>query len=146
MSNHEPLGTLVELLEKDEENFNSILERIIKAGVAIVNNAIELQEEISGYDDTYQTSILDVGYNYWLTLRQGKLEYGRGIHPKATFTVSYSKDLIIKILKKEINGTDAFMKGKLRADGDLSQGLHYIKIFRLFIKYLEKKTEMNGTH
>jgi len=139
MTTQKPLETLIELLEKDEQNFSSILERIIKAGVASVNNALKLQEEISGYDDTYQTSILDVGYNYWLTLKQGKLEYGRGVHPKATFTVSFTKNLIIKILKKEVNGTDAFMKGKIRADGDLSQGLHYIKIFQLFIKYLEKK-------
>jgi hypothetical protein len=136
MTPREPLETLIELLEKDDQNFSSILERIIKAGVAIVNDALELQEEISGYDDTYQTSILDVGYDYWLTLKQGKLEYGRGIHPKATFTVSYTKNLIIQILKKELNGTDAFMKGRLRVNGDLSQGLHYIKIFRLFIKYL----------
>jgi putative sterol carrier protein len=141
MNTHEPLETLVELLEKDEQNFNSILEKIIKAGVDTVNNAPELQEEISGYDDVYQTSILDVGYNYWLILKQGKLEYGKGIHPDATFTVSYTKNLIIKILKKEISGTDAFMKGKVRVDGDLSQGLHYIKIFRLFIQYLEKKTK-----
>jgi putative sterol carrier protein len=140
MTTHEPLGTLVELLEQDEQNFNSILERIIKAGVDIVNKSIELQEKISGYDDIYQTSILDVGYNYWLTLKQNKLEYGRGIHPDATFTVSYTKNLIIQILKKEIDGTDAFMKGKFRVDGDLSQGLHYIKIFHLFIKYLERKT------
>ena len=139
MTTQKPLETLIELLEKDEQNFSSILERIIKAGVASVNNALKLQEEISGYDDTYQTSILDVGYNYWLTLKQGKLEYGRGIHPKATLTVSFTKNLIIQILKKEVNGTDAFMKGKIRADGDLSQGLHYIKIFQLFIKYLEKK-------
>ena len=146
MATHEPLENLVELLETDEQNFILILERIIKAGVAIINSAVELQEEISGYDDIYQTSILDVGYNYWLTLKQGNLEYGRGIHPDATFTVSYTKNLIIQILKKEINGTDAFMKGKLRADGDLSQGLHYIKIFRLFIKNLDKKTQINGTH
>jgi hypothetical protein len=139
MTSHEPLETLIELLEKDEQNFSSIFERIIRAGVASVNNTLELHEEISGYDDTYQTSILDVGYNYWLTLKQGKLEYGRGIHPKATLTVSFTKNLIIQILKKEVNGTDAFMKGKIRADGDLSQGLHYIKIFQLFIKYLEKK-------
>ncbi len=141
MATQEPLGNLVELIETDEQNFIPILERIIKAGVAIINGAVELQEEISGYDDIYQTSILDVGYNYWLTLKQGNLEYGRGINPNATFTVSYTKKLILQILKKEINGTDAFMKGKLRADGDLSQGLHYIKIFHLFIKYLEKKTK-----
>lgn len=145
MAPYKPLGTLIALLEKDEKNFKLILERIIKAGVAIVNDAIELREELSGYDDIYQTSILDVGYNYWLNVKDGKLEYYEGINPEATFMVSFTKNLILKILKKEISGTDAFMKGKLRVTGDLSQGLHYIKIFRLFIKYLEKRNEINGS-
>ena len=146
MMTQEPIGSLIELLEKDKEHFIPILEKFIKAGVAIVNNAIELREEISGYEDTYQTFILDAGYNYCLTVRDGKLEYSKGINPEATFNVSYTRDLIIKVLKKEISGTDAFMKGKLRVDGDLSQGLHYIKIFRLFLEYLEKVNGHNGQH
>ena len=146
MMTHEPLGTLIELLEKDEQHFIPILEKFIKAGVAIVNNAIELREEISGYEDIYQTFILDAGYDYCLTVKDGKLEYSRGVNPDATFKVSYTKNLIIKILKKEVSGTDAFMKGRLRVDGDLSQGLHYIKIFRLFVKYLEKVNGHNGQH
>jgi len=146
MMTQEPLGTLIELLEKDDKHFIPILEKFIKTGVTIVNNAIELQEEISGYEDIYQTFILDAGYNYCLTVKDGKLEYSRGVNPEATFRVSYTKNLILKILKKEVSGTDAFMKGRLRVDGDLSQGLHYIKIFRLFVKYLEKVNEHNGQH
>ena len=62
---------------------------------------------------------------------------------RGSFRVSYTKILIIKILKGEISGTDAFMKGQLRVEGDLSQGLHYVKIFRLFVEYLKKKNGMN---
>ena len=34
-------------------------------------------------------------------------------------------------------GTDAFMRGKVKIDGTLTQGLKFIKLFRLFIKYME---------
>ena len=143
MVNREPLSSLISILEQEDDKFIPVLEKIIKAGIKIINNAEELHEELSGYDDIYQTSVLDVGYNYWLDVLEGKLSYQKGFNPKATFRVSYTKILIIKILKGEISGTDAFMKGQLRVEGDLSQGLHYVKIFRLFVEYLKKKNGMN---
>ena len=142
MVNREPLSSLISILENEDDKFIPVLEKIIKAGIKIINNAEELHEELSGYDDIYQTSILDVGYNYWLDVLEGKLKYQKGFNPEANFKVSYTKILIIKILKGEISGTDAFMKGKLRVEGDLSQGLHYVKIFRLFVEYLKKKNGM----
>ncbi len=145
MVNYEPLSSLISILEQEDDKFIPVLERIIKAGIKIVNNAEELREELSGYDDIYQTSILDVGYNYWLDVLEGKLFYKKGFNPEAKFKVSYTKELIINILKGKISGTDAFMKGQLRVEGDLSQGLHYVKIFRLFVKYLKKKNGMDRT-
>jgi len=145
MVNYEPLSSLISILEQEDDKFIPVLERIIKAGIKIVNNAEELREELSGYDDIYQTSILDVGYNYWLDVLEGKLIYKKGFNPEAKFKVSYTKELIINILKGKISGTDAFMKGQLRVEGDLSQGLHYVKIFRLFVKYLKKKNGMDRT-
>jgi putative sterol carrier protein len=50
----------------------------------------------------------------------------------------FTKSLIIKILKGEESGVDDFMKGKINVEGDLSQGLRYIKLFRLFFKYLSR--------
>ncbi|MBY8986845.1 MAG: SCP2 sterol-binding domain-containing protein, partial [Candidatus Lokiarchaeota archaeon] len=69
----------------------------------------------------------------------GKLQYEKGVNPKALFTINYNKDIIIQILKNEVSGTDAFMKGKINIEGSLSQGLRYIKLFRIFVKYLRRK-------
>ncbi|GAH79050.1 unnamed protein product [marine sediment metagenome] len=35
------------------------------------------------------------------------------------------------------------MKGKIKVEGSLSQGLRYIKLFRTFFKYLIKKNGLN---
>jgi putative sterol carrier protein len=74
-----------------------------------------------------------------LEVSDGKLTYKKGINPKALFKINIDKDIIIQILKNKVSGTDAFMKGKINIEGSLSQGLRYIKLFRIFVKYLKKK-------
>ena len=77
-----------------------------------------------------------MNFNFWLKLSNGSIIYKKGINRSASFRVIYTKDIMVKILKREMYGTDAFMKGIIKVDGDLSQGLRFIKLFRLFIKYL----------
>ena len=96
-----------------------------------------------GFDDIYQTCIFDANLSYWLEVSHGKLHYEKGVNPQALFKMVFSKDLFVKILKDEIGGADAFMKGKIKVEGSLSQGLRYIKLFRTFFKYLSKKNGLN---
>ena len=145
MINREAISNLLKNLEGDNDNFIKALDLIIKAGVKIVNSTDELQEELIGFDDIYQTAILDLGFNYWLQVSDGKLRYQKGVNPDASFKMNYTKELIIKILKGEISGTDAFMKGKINVEGEISQGLRYVKLFRIFTKYLKKKNG-NSNH
>jgi len=139
MPGQNPIISFLRNLDKDSPKFDYVLDKIIKAVVKIMNNTEELNEELVGFDDIYQTYVVDANFNYWLKVSDGKLSYKKGINPKALFTINISKDIIIQILKNEISGTDAFMKGKINTEGSLSQGLRYIKLFRIFVKYLKKK-------
>jgi len=143
MAGQNPLNLILEELSKNGKKFEYILDKILKAGVSIMNNTEELKEELIGFDDIYQTCILDVKLSYWLEVSHGKLHYEKGVNPQALFKMVFSKDLFIKILKDEIGGADAFMKGKIKVEGSLSQGLRYIKLFRTFFKYLSKKNGLN---
>lgn len=143
MVNHDPINSILDNLEKDDEKFIIYMDKLIKEGVKIFNATEELQEELMGYDDIYQTYISDVDFNYWFKITKGKIEYQKGINPDALFKVNYTKDLIIKILKGDIGGTDAFMKGKIMIEGNLSQGLRYVKLYRIFFKYLKRKNGNN---
>ena len=123
-------------LEKKDEEFIAILDKIIKMGVGLVQNTEELREEILDHDYIYQIIISDINFNFWLKVSKGNILYKKGINPNATFKVYYTKDILIKILKREMYGSEAYMKGIIKVDGSLTQGLRYIKLFRLLLKYL----------
>ena len=139
MVGQNPINSILRNLDKQSPKFEYVLDKIIKALVNIINNTEELKEELIGFDDIYQTYVTDANFNYWLEVSDRKLSYGNDINPKALFKININKDIIIQILKNEISGTDAFMKGKINVEGSLSQGLRYIKLFRIFVKYLKKK-------
>ena len=129
--------SVVHDLENNDEEFITALDRIISFAVNLVKNTEELREEIIDYDDIYQILLTDINFNFWLKVSNGSIMYKKGINRSATFKVRYTKDIFIKIFKREMAGTDAYMKGKIKVDGNLSDGLRFIKIFRLFIQYVE---------
>jgi putative sterol carrier protein len=139
MSDHNPIISILENLESNGAKFEYFLDKIIKGVVRIMNDTEELKEELMGYDDIYQTYVTDADFNYWLEVSDGRLCYEKGVNPQALFTINITKDLIIKIFREDVSGTDAFMKGNIKVEGTLSQGLRYIKLFRIFEKYLRKK-------
>jgi len=143
MFSRNALKIMLDELGKDNKRFLGAIDKIVNAGTHVINSTEELKEELIGYDDIYQTHIIDLNFDYWFQVTNGTITYKRGINPDASFKMNFTKDLIIKILKNEISGTDAFMKGKIRVEGDISQGLRYVKLFRLFTKYLEKKNGKN---
>lgn len=124
-------------LENNDEEFISVLDRVISFAVNIIKNTEELREEIIDYDDIYQILLTDINFNFWIKLSNGSIIYKKGINRNATLRVRYTKDIFIKILKREMGGVDAFIKGKIKVDGDWGKGLRFIKIFRLFFKYIE---------
>lgn len=144
MATHDPINSLLEILEKDTSQFVRVLDRIIKMGVKIFNSTEELQEELLGFDDIYQTYITDMDFNYWLKITNGKIEYKRGVNPDAPFKMNFTKDMIVKILKREISGTHAFMRGEINVEGSLTQGLRYIKLFRTFFKYVQNRNNFSS--
>ncbi len=133
------INSILRNLDEESTKFEYVLDKIIKALVNIMNNTEELKEELIGFDDIYQTYVTDANFNYWLEVSDGKLTYGNYINPKALFKININKGIIIQILKNEVSGADAFMKGKINIEGSLSQGIRYIKLFRIFVRYLKKK-------
>ncbi|MFW9822233.1 MAG: SCP2 sterol-binding domain-containing protein [Candidatus Thorarchaeota archaeon] len=141
MLNSKSFNSVLHELENNEEEFIAVLDRIISFVVNIIKNTEELRDEIIDYEDIYQIIIEDINFNFWFKVSNGSVIYKKGINRNAAFRVRYKKDIFVKILKREIEGTDAFMKGKIKVDGNLSEGLRFNKIFRLFLKFIK-----NGVH
>ncbi|MBY8989174.1 MAG: SCP2 sterol-binding domain-containing protein [Candidatus Lokiarchaeota archaeon] len=123
-------------LESNNEEFITGLNRFIMLGISIIKNTEDIREEIIDYDDIYQILITDLNFNFWIRVSKGTIMYKKGINRAASFRVKYKKDIFIKILKREMSGTDAFMKGNIKVDGNLTQGLRFIKLFRLLLKFI----------
>jgi len=136
MLNSKSFSSVIHDLENQDGEFIGVLDKVIKFAVSTIRNTEELQEEIVDYDDVYQIILTDINFNFWLKISNGSIIYKKGINRSASFRVKYTKDILVKILKREMYGTDAFMKGIIKVDGDLSQGLRFIKLFRMFLEYL----------
>lgn len=129
-------NSVIHDLENQDGEFIESLDKVIKFAVSIVKNTEELREEIADYNDVYQIFITDINFNFWLRVSKGSIIYKKGINRSASFRVKYTKDIFINILKNDMYGIDAFMKGIIKVDGDLSQGLRFTKLFRLVLNYL----------
>jgi putative sterol carrier protein len=123
-------------LGSSDEVFITALDRFIQFSVNIINNTEELREEIVDYDDVYQISLVDINFHFLFKISNGSIVYKRGLNRNASFKVRYTKEIFVKVLKREMLGTEAFMKGKIKVDGDLTQGLRFIKLFRIYIRYI----------
>ena len=143
MLNSKSFNSVLNDLEIHDGEFIAALDKFIKFAVSKFTSTEELREEIVDYNDIYQIIITDIDFNFWLNVSNDAIVYKKGFNRNASFRIQYTKNILVKILKREMYGTDAFMKGIIKVDGDLSQGLRFIKLFRLFLKYLNngfKKT------
>ncbi|TFF87492.1 MAG: SCP2 sterol-binding domain-containing protein [Promethearchaeota archaeon] len=144
MMNKNTFNSVLKGVLEDNEKFASVIDRIIKAGVKLINSTEELKEELIGFEGIYQTYIEDANLNYWFKVSENQLEYQTGEHPEAPFKCYFKKQLFLKIMMRELSGTEEFLKGRLRVDGDLSQGLKYVKFHRLFFQYIQAKNGNNN--
>ncbi|MFW9819269.1 MAG: SCP2 sterol-binding domain-containing protein [Candidatus Thorarchaeota archaeon] len=136
MLNSKSLNSVLTNLENHDNELIVVLDKFIKFVIDKFMNTEDLREEIDEINHIYQIIVTDLNFNFWLKISNGSIIYRIGINQNAAFTVKYTKDILIKILKREMDGTDAFMKGLIKVDGDLSQGLRFIKLFRMFLVYL----------
>ncbi|MFX1445170.1 MAG: hypothetical protein ACFFHV_17285 [Promethearchaeota archaeon] len=143
MSKNKIFDSIVEQLTDPKQNTADIIDRFIKFVVKLVNSAEEFQVELINKDIIYQMSITDIRFTFCLTVDNGKVIYKRGFNERATLQAEISLDQVIRMLKGELKAMDDYMKGKIKAYGTLDHGLLFIRIFRLFIEYLNATTEKN---
>ena len=141
MSKPKIFDSIIEQLTDSDQNVAVILDRFIKLAVNLVNTAEDIQEELIDKDFIIQMNVIDIPFNFWLKVNNGKVIYKKGVNEEATLKAEVSKDQVINMIKGELKATDDFMKGNLKASGSLGQGLLFIKIFRLITKYLTEITK-----
>ncbi|RRJ84884.1 SCP2 sterol-binding domain-containing protein [Aestuariirhabdus litorea] len=72
----------------------------------------------AGLDVVFQFDIED-GETYNLTVKDGTCEIANGAHDAPSVTLIMSSDTLAGIMSGETDGMQAFMGGKLRAEGNI---------------------------
>ncbi|WP_416884801.1 SCP2 sterol-binding domain-containing protein [Marinospirillum sp.] len=72
----------------------------------------------AGMEDIFQFNIED-GDNYHIIIKDGSCEINQGNHADPSVTLIMNQDTLKDVLTGEQDGMQAFMAGKLRAEGDM---------------------------
>ena len=71
------------------------------------------------------------GGKWWVRVHEGKADSGKGEPPESPkLTLKASVVDWIKIMTGKLDGTSAFLQGKLKTDGDLSLAMKMPTMFR----------------
>ncbi len=138
MLNSKNLNSLLMEIEKEGADFQAILKDYIRVVVRVAQNSEEIREEARDFDDNYQFFIKNEegpDFNFWLRISKGKISYHEGIN-KSTLRLIIDKERLIKMLKRELSATDAYMKGIIQIHGSLTEAMKCRNLLKTFFKYI----------
>ena len=85
-----------------------------------------------GVDAVFQFEITgDGGGNWNVVVQDGACTVSEGIHEAPSVTLSMAADTWLGMINKEINGMEAFMTGKLKAEGNIMLAQSIEQLFEL---------------
>ena len=131
------IDIIIDKLTNSDKNIVGILDKFIKSGINLIQNTEELLEEILDFNQVYQFHITDISFNFWIEVSNGKITYKNGINNNTSLRMYFTRELILKIFKGEIGGTEAYMKGLMKVNGNISHGFKIKNFLRLLIDYLK---------
>lgn len=85
-------------------------------------------EEASSINAVFQFQLTDAS-PFHFDVDGGELETNWGEHPDPDITLHLSESVLAQVVSGELDGMSAFMRGKLRAEGNLMLATKLGKIF-----------------
>ena len=137
------IDLIINKLTDNSQEVVEIIDKFINFGIRLIQDTEELQEEIHEFEELFQFHITDLNFIFWINVSKGKITYEKGFNANASIRVSVTKDLLLKIFKGEISGTEAYMKGLMNVHGSLSHAFKVKNFLRLLMDYLKIKSKSN---
>ena len=131
------------MLEGSKESFKPQMDKFFKNIIKILNNIKDFKDELKLYDDfIIHVYIKDLDFNLWIKMIGGSLNYHSNYYepnPDNLRVVHYilNSDLISKILMREMTASEAYFKGLLEFEGEMSDVLVSRNLLNLFFKLLD---------
>lgn len=101
----------------------------------------DLKEELEDMDIAISMVISDVDKKYWLTVKDGDLDFGEGDVDNPSFTMSSTLEVGAGILMGEVDATSAYMAGDITVEGNLQDAMAFQEIIELALEAYEDLVE-----
>jgi putative sterol carrier protein len=91
-----------------------------------------IPEKAQGVDAIIQFRFTGAEPGEWIaTIKDGKVEVGRGTDPSPRMTLTADSSDYVKIFTGELDGMQAFMQGKIKLAGDLNLAMKLMQMFKI---------------
>jgi len=88
-------------------------------------------EKAVGVDAVIQFKFSGTEAGDWnVTIKEGKCQVAQGLTASPRLTLNADSNDFIKIFTGQLDGTQAFMQGKLRLQGDMSLAMKLMGLFK----------------
>ena len=87
-------------------------------------------EEADGLDATFQFCIAD-DHDFYITIKGSSCTVKMGTHNDPAITMSMDAKTLSDIIAGELDGMEAFMGGRLQAEGDVMLGTRLSQLFEI---------------
>ncbi|MFX1571874.1 MAG: SCP2 sterol-binding domain-containing protein [Promethearchaeota archaeon] len=101
----------------------------------------DLKEELEDMDIAIQMVISDADKKFWLTVKEGDLDFGDGDVDNPSFTMSSNLEVGAGILMGEVDATSAYMAGDITVEGNLQDAMAFQEIIELALEAYEDLVE-----
>ena len=101
----------------------------------------DLKEELEDMDIAISMILTDLDKKYWLTVKEGDLDFGEGDVDNPSFTMSSTLEVGAGILMGEVDATSAYMAGDITVEGNLQDAMAFQEIIELALEAYEDLAE-----
>lgn len=137
-------------LESPRNSFKATIDKFFKVAIKIANESEDFKDELELYDDIiYHIYIYDIDYNIWIKKKGTSLSFNNSFYEENSENIEIlhcilTKDIMRKILIRKVQVPDAFMRGLIKINGNLSDAFHARNLWKIFLAcmdYIAEKIE-----
>jgi len=134
-------------LESPRNSFKATIDKFFKVAIKIANESEVFKDELELYDDIiYHIYIYDIDYNIWIKKKGTSLSFNNSFYEENSENVEIlhcflTKNIMRKILIRKVHVPDAFMRGLIKFNGNLSDAIHAKNLWKIFLACMDTIAE-----